>query len=179
MYKTEKKNWLPVLFSILIVAILCMVFSSFITKPLFVRPRPVFHPSFMEEVRTLYKVITEPYGFVSGHSATTFGMAMFTAMLFRSRIYSIVIFIWAFVMGYSRIYLGMHFISDIIAGALAGVGIGYLIYLFYLIYKKNHSKDEDVSTMNVYSPVRGKMIGIALIIYVFAFALVGGLSTSV
>ncbi len=174
IYKKSWKEWLPVLGSILIIDILCILFSSFITKPLFARPRPIFHPSFMEDVRTLYESILEPYGFVSGHSAVSFGMALFTALLFRNRIYSIAIFVWAFIMAYSRVYLGVHFISDIVAGGLAGMVIGFLIYLLYHYYIKRYYSKRNKSVEPVYPSARGKILGIALLSYIALFTLLSG-----
>ncbi|MDH6305771.1 undecaprenyl-diphosphatase [Parabacteroides sp. PF5-5] len=158
IYKRERKEWLYTLGAILAICTLCIIFSSLITKPLFARPRPIFHPSFMEEVRTLYESILEPYGFVSGHSATSFGFAMFTSLLFRNKLYSLVIFLWALLMAYSRIYLGVHFISDIFAGGLAGVIIGYFIYRLY------HSRIK-----TEYPTSYGKYLAIGLAGYIILF----------
>lgn len=173
VYKKPKQEWMPVLFSILMVGILCAVVSSLITKPLFARPRPIFHPSFMDEVRTLYENITEPYGFVSGHSATTFGIAMFTSFLFRNKTYTCVIFLWALLMGYSRIYLGVHFISDVFAGALAGIGIGYLMYRIYVLYvQQRHSKREK-EVRSIYPSSVGKTVAFCLAGYILFFSMIG------
>lgn len=174
VYRKETQEWLPVLISLPVVAILCMLFSSFITKPLFARPRPVFHPSFMEEVRTLYETIEEPYGFVSGHSASTFGIAMFTAILFRNRLYSCVIFLWALIMAYSRVYLGMHFISDIVAGALAGIGIGFLVYLVYGSYIRRDNSTKRRTIKLGYPSSRGALLAVTLVAYIVLFTVFSG-----
>jgi len=68
------------------------------------------------------------YGFVSGDTSNSFGFAILSTLLFKNRIYSIVVFIWATIMAYSRIYLGVHFVSDIIGGMTAGILIGYCVY---------------------------------------------------
>lgn len=162
LYKKKWQEWVPVFASILLVSLLCMVFSSYITKPYFARPRPVFHPSFMENVRTLYESIKEPYGFISGHSASTFGIATISALIFRNKLYTCVVFIWASVMAYSRIYLGMHFISDIVAGALAGIAFGYVVYLLYKKYTEKELIDYTLE---------GKVIGISLLGYILLFTI--------
>lgn len=170
IYKKTWKEWLPVLGFILLVSTLCIIFSSLITKPLFARPRPIFHPSFMEDVRTLYESILEQYGFVSGHSAVTFGIAMFTSLLYRNSIYTCVVFTWSLLMAYSRIYLGVHFISDIVAGGLSGVIIGYLIFLLYNHLRKSKIKEGE-NPHPVYPPIRGKVIGLSLAGYIILFSL--------
>ncbi|MCD8185052.1 MAG: phosphatase PAP2 family protein, partial [Rikenellaceae bacterium] len=62
----------------------------------------------------------------SGHTTQAFGIAVFTALLFRNQLYSWTLFVWASVMAYSRIYLGAHFVSDILGGILAGGFIGWV-----------------------------------------------------
>lgn len=171
VYKKSRREWVPVLVSLLVVSILCIIFSSLITKPLFARPRPIFHPSFMEQVRTLYESISEPYGFVSGHSATTFGIAMFSSFLFRSRIYTCAFFLWALLMAYSRIYLGVHFISDIVAGALAGAGIGYLVFRCYRLYMEKRT----IKVETIYSSSDGTIIALSLLGYILLFTLSVGI----
>jgi len=71
------------------------------------------------------------YGFPSGHAANTFGFALLSSMLIRKRYYSILIFLWAAVISYSRIYLGKHYLGDVIAGAILGTLIAYCLFISY------------------------------------------------
>lgn len=57
---------------------------------------------------------------------------MFTSLLFKWRYYTISIFAWALLTMYSRIYLGVHFITDTLGGALWGASVGIACYLFYI-----------------------------------------------
>ena len=106
---------------------LCDQFASGFCKPFFARFRPTRHPDFMHVVQTVISPRTgEPYlsgryGFMSSHAANTFGFALFTSLLFRHRVYTVCLFLWAAAMSYTRIYLGVHFLSDIIPGALFGL----------------------------------------------------------
>ncbi|MEA5005167.1 MAG: phosphatase PAP2 family protein [Rikenellaceae bacterium] len=68
------------------------------------------------------------YGFVSSHAANVFGLAIFTSLTFRKSWYSVVIFFWATLVSYSRIYVGRHFPLDVICGALLGIFLGWIIY---------------------------------------------------
>jgi undecaprenyl-diphosphatase len=96
----------------------------------------------MNVVQTVFDYRGGKYGFISGHAANSFGFVMLTSLIFRDRIYTIALFSWAVINAYSRIFLGVHFISDIVAGTLAGLFFGWLVYRMYifgynkLIYNK-------------------------------------------
>jgi undecaprenyl-diphosphatase len=73
------------------------------------------------------------YGFVSSHAANTFGLALLFSLLMRRKKWTWILFSWAVLVAYSRIYNGVHYPSDIIAGAGLGMAIAYGIY--FLLYK--------------------------------------------
>ena len=66
------------------------------------------------------------FGFYSGHASNTFFIATFMSILLRKKykFLSIILLIWATIVSYSRIYLGVHFPLDIIMGALMGFFLG-------------------------------------------------------
>ncbi|HEX2935146.1 MAG TPA: phosphatase PAP2 family protein [Bacteroidales bacterium] len=68
------------------------------------------------------------FGFISSHAGNSFALATFVTLFFKVRWVSIVMFIWAAIVSYSRIYLGVHYPGDIIGGALVGIAAGLLIY---------------------------------------------------
>jgi undecaprenyl-diphosphatase len=70
------------------------------------------------------------YGFVSSHAANTFGVAAFlTPALRKYRPWTaIVLYFWAFVSSYSRIYIGYHYPGDILCGAILGILIGLILW---------------------------------------------------
>lgn len=132
-YKRNYKEWLPVFIAIGLVILFCDGFSSHICKPIFERFRPTHHPLFMDEVKTLFGYRGGRYGFISGHATNFFGFATLSALILKNRTYTIIIYVWAALIAYSRVYLGVHFISDIVAGATAGVVLGAVVYQIYKV----------------------------------------------
>ena len=86
------------------------------------------------------------FGFVSSHAANTFSISLFFFLLFgRKKIFT-GLFVYAFLVSYSRIYLARHFPGDILFGALLGLSCGYLGYRLYLksftFFPKPQSQDQ-------------------------------------
>jgi len=71
---------------------------------------------------------TVGYSFPSGHTARAFGAFLLLSISFRKRILIVPLFIYAFMIALSRIYLGMHYPSDVLAGAFIGLGLAYVFY---------------------------------------------------
>lgn len=160
-----KKNWKEVVFvllGIVLVITLCDQFASQLCKPFFARFRPTSHPDFMNEVETVFGYRSGKYGFISSHAANAFGFATFTALLFRQKLYGFTIFAWSVMTAYTRVYLGVHFISDIVVGALAGVFFGYLTYYLYVVSRKKILGKNIVSPADVYSNRDKNLISYAI-----------------
>jgi undecaprenyl-diphosphatase len=68
------------------------------------------------------------YGFVSSHAANSFALASFTILIIRNKYYSVFIILWASLVSYSRIYLGVHYPGDILGGAILGIVLGFIVY---------------------------------------------------
>ncbi|MDR1938995.1 MAG: phosphatase PAP2 family protein [Tannerellaceae bacterium] len=134
-----KKNWREyalILLAIVLVVTLCDQFASHFCKPFFSRFRPTHHPGFMDQVKTVYGYRGGNYGFISSHAANAFGFAMFMSLLFRHHVFTVTVFLWAACSAYSRVYLGVHFISDIACGGVAGLLFGYGVYVLYAWVRK-------------------------------------------
>ena len=128
----RREEWVLTFAFTILTAIITILVTEFFVKPLCVRFRPTNHPLFMDNVRILNNYIADGiYGFISGHSANALAFAVMSAFIIKNKYYSLTIFSWAAIMVYSRVYLGAHFISDVIPGALAGTVIGWLLYLLY------------------------------------------------
>jgi undecaprenyl-diphosphatase len=129
----KQKSWLVILAIILVVA-LADSFTSRVMKPYFARPRPSHEAKLQKEIHLLKDDNGNIYrggqfGFASSHAANTFGLAMILFLLFRHRCrYTYLLFLWAFFVSYSRIYLGVHYPLDIIIGALVGILFAFLVF---------------------------------------------------
>ena len=69
--------------------------------------------------------------FPSGHTATVFGTAALLSIFTKNKKYSLLYLFAALLVAYSRIYLGQHFLQDVLGGALIGVPVALVIYLFF------------------------------------------------
>jgi membrane-associated phospholipid phosphatase len=97
-------------------------------KSNFERYRPCADPGFFSQVRLLLKSCGGKYGFISNHAANHFGMAAFFFMTFRSVLpkWAWIGFLWAGLIAYAQVYVGVHYPLDVLAGALFGLIIGLL-----------------------------------------------------
>lgn len=106
----------------------CDQFTSGFMKPAFERLRPCYEPA-LEGMVHLVKGCGGSYGFASSHAANTFGLSMFVWLLFKTfSKWVFLIFLWATVVSYSRVYLGVHYPLDIIIGGMVGLIFAYLIF---------------------------------------------------
>ncbi len=130
IYKLIKNfRWetLWILLGAAIVIILSDQLVSGFMKPFFERLRPSHAHDLQALVHTVNGYQGGLYGFASSHAANSFGIAVFLWQVTRDKIHWIwVMFVWAILFSYTRIYLGVHYPGDIITGGLLGAGFGYL-----------------------------------------------------
>lgn len=117
IYIKKYRRWGVVL---LLAIILTFVTGELILKPLIARPRPFsLHPYTL--------LIKPPFGFScpSGHASSSFSS---TTVLWRvKRKWGVAALILSVLIAFSRVFLSVHFPSDVLAGALLGFGIATLI----------------------------------------------------
>jgi undecaprenyl-diphosphatase len=95
------------------------------------RLRPCQDPDIRDWVHLVKGHCGGMFGFVSNHAANSFAFAVFTSLLLKNRVYMIFILLWALVVSYSRIYLGVHYPGDVLCGAMLGVMLAFLVYWLY------------------------------------------------
>ncbi len=102
-------------------------------KFVFERPRPCHEPGLQPLIHLVTGNCGGAYGFVSSHAANSFAMAGFVWFLLRSSFRHIgwVLFPWAILVGYSRIYLGVHYPGDVFVGALLGLLVAWVVVKIY------------------------------------------------
>lgn len=119
--------------------------ASGICKPYFARPRPTHDPIIMYLIDIVNGYRGGAYGFLSSHAANTFSISIFMSLLVKKRSFTLVMFGWAVLHTFTRIYLGVHYPGDITFGALDGLIIGVLVFLLYNYLQKRLFTDQHYS----------------------------------
>lgn len=116
-------------------AIFCVLFADGlvdgIIKQLAERWRPSNDPTFKYMVQVVDDVRLKGYSFCSAHAANTMSLAIFFSLLVRSKLLTITLVIWSLINCWTRLYLGVHYPSDILCGMMIGIVVGILVYLLY------------------------------------------------
>lgn len=134
--KKFKRKSILVIVSIILVVVISDQMSVHVFKDVFQRLRPCHNPQIANLVHIVNNHCGGKYGFVSSHATNTFAIATFISYLFRNKYMSYSMFLWAIIVSYSRIYLGVHYPGDIFGGALLGIIVGILVYKFYQFTEK-------------------------------------------
>jgi len=120
----------------LILCISAVLISDFITssvmKPFFERLRPCNDINLSEFINVV-SGCGKKFSFASSHASTTFSLATIFYLISDKKIKYL--FLWSLMIGYSRIYLGVHFFMDVLFGLLVGLLTSIIIYR---ISKKIH-----------------------------------------
>lgn len=106
------------------------------------------------------------YGFPSCHAANSFALATLLFLFFRNRFLTTSIYCWAILNSYTRVYLGVHYPGDILAGAIVGSAGSIMIYYGFRYYIKFEHK-ETYKQINMIS-----YTGIATVTVVLVFSFI-------
>lgn len=138
--KTYGKSSLWILLGVVATILLCDRITSGFMKPFFARLRPSHEPSLEGLLHLVNDYRGGLYGFASSHAANTFGVAFFIWLFLRKHYRWIwIIFVWATLMTYTRIYLGVHYPTDILVGIAVGLLSGWISQRLSL-YLMNRNK---------------------------------------
>ena len=128
-YKQERRNMIYSLFILL----LCFGITDWVHvhlfKNIFMRLRPCWDP----EIAPFSRILVDKgglYGFVSGHAANSAAIVSFMLISLK-HVHVLVkygLVIWVFLVSYSRIYLGKHYLLDVIFGILVGFLIAQIVF---------------------------------------------------
>lgn len=131
----------PMLITLVVVALMVLVTDQ--TTNLFKhsvhRLRPCHLAELIEGMRLVRSGCGGQYGFFSGHASNSMAAAVFIGLTLKNRYKFLpyILLVWAFLMAYSRVYIGVHYPLDIVTGMSFGVLTGYVFYKLnlYLIGK--------------------------------------------
>jgi len=126
--KQEHNKALTVLLLALLTIAISDPVSSQIFKPLLHRPRPC-HPDFFVNSAHMLFGFKSSLSFPSSHSTNMFALAFIFTKFYPSR--WLVFFSFAALIGFSRIYVGVHYPGDVLGGALLGIIIAWIVYEGY------------------------------------------------
>lgn len=130
-------GWKKGLLLLLLTALLVTFSDQFVNfiKDYYGRLRPNNDPSLNEVIRILKR--PSSFSFVSGHSTTSFAVTTFMILILRKFYkYPQFLLLWPLLFAYSRIYIGVHFPSDIFMGMLLGILEGIIFYKIGIAFLK-------------------------------------------
>lgn len=138
IYTYRRASWVVILGVILLVGLADWTSVHFF-KNVFMRLRPSRDPS-LEGLLFLPHGRGGLYGFVSSHASNCFGIGAYVTWVLKRRfmifVYG-VMYVWASIIGYSRIYLARHFLGDVVCGALWGILLALgMVLLIRLVLSK-------------------------------------------
>lgn len=113
--------------------------ASTVFKPLVARYRPTNDPFLMYLIDVVNGFRSGKYGFFSSHAANTMAGATFVTLVMRHRILALWLYSWALLNCWSRVYLGVHFVGDLLVGTLWGLLVGWSVWLLWRRYMERHT----------------------------------------
>lgn len=109
--------------------------ASGILKELVARPRPTRVPELEGVLHLVNGYRSGRYGFVSSHAANTMACALLFSLIWRNRIATCGLMLWVAANCYSRMYLGVHYPTDILGGLMVGALVAVVVYAMLVRYR--------------------------------------------
>ena len=137
IYSINNKKRTKILFHLIIAIAILITISdqtSNLFKDSFQRLRPCYNELISDSLRLVKDSCGGRYGFFSAHASNSFSLAIFFGLLLRSsnKLLILLFAIYAFLISYSRIYLGVHYPIDILVGTIFGIINAIVLYKIYL-----------------------------------------------
>ena len=109
--------------------------ASGILKELVARPRPTRVPELEGVLHLVNGYKSGQYGFVSSHAANTMVVALLFSLIWRNKIATVGLMLWVAANCYSRMYLGVHYPTDILGGLMVGALVAVVVYAMLVRYR--------------------------------------------
>ena len=138
----RSQSWL-ILLCIIILITLSDQFASGLVKQWVMRYRPTHNIILGPQLHLVNDYKGGMYGFISSHASNVFAITTFLTFILKEvRLKWLwLLWIWAGLVAFSRVYLGVHYLSDILGGVLAGVFFGWLISNLFFLLRNKFSKE--------------------------------------
>lgn len=140
LIKRDKKKGVFAVLALIVLVTLTDQGSVHLFKNVFQRYRPCHNLDLQGLVHIVNNKCGGTFGFVSSHASNAFALAIFTLLYFKNKTHSWIILLWATIMAYSRIYLGVHYPADVVVGGIFGGILGWLIFSSFINLEKRFSK---------------------------------------
>jgi len=131
-YSYQKQKLYKV-YSIYMLSIVFLIFISDQLSNLFKNSIQRLRPCHDDQIQNIIRVVKEDcgglYSFFSAHASNSFVIATIFILFMNRKKEYFLLFLWAAVVAYSRVYLGVHYPSDIIIGSLIGISVSYFFYI--------------------------------------------------
>ena len=109
--------------------------ASGILKELVARPRPTRVPELEGVLHLVNGYKSGKFGFVSSHAANTMAVALLFSLIWRNKIATVGLMLWVAANCYSRMYLGVHYPTDILGGLMVGALVAVVVYAMLVRYR--------------------------------------------
>ncbi|HTA81408.1 MAG TPA: phosphatase PAP2 family protein [Bacteroidia bacterium] len=137
--KYGKASWLPIVYAVLAVALSDQL-SSHLVKNIVLRYRPSHNLVLQSQLHYVKNYTGALYGFASSHAANSMALSFFIFLMFRKNYIAALLSFYVALVCYSRIYLGVHYPSDIAGGLVIGIVCGYAAYKLFLVTEEQMAK---------------------------------------
>ena len=138
LFKTKRLKQVVICFLLLILAVgIADLTAKYCFKEVFERYRPSHHLLLKDQLHFVNDYTGGKYGFVSSHACNMFALVFMFYQLVKTNYPKAIwlLFAWALLIGYSRVYLGVHYPLDVLVGGGVGIVIAQILYYLSVEFK--------------------------------------------
>jgi undecaprenyl-diphosphatase len=132
IFKKKKQSGFIALLFITLIIVISDQGSVHLFKNVYQRLRPCH---FLDNVRLVTECCGGQFGFISSHASNVFGLAVFIGNILNKKTFAL-LFLWAAIVSFSRVYVGVHYPLDILFGMIYGTTIALILVTIYNKYEK-------------------------------------------